>query len=35
LDLADVVGSDEPLRVDLQQVCLIAIAASLRNTEAK
>ncbi len=35
LDLADVVGSDEPLRVDLQQVCLIAIAASLRNMEAK
>lgn len=35
LDLADVVGSDEPLRVDLQQVCLIAIAASLRHTEAK
>jgi MSHA biogenesis protein MshI len=35
LDLADVVDSDEPLRVDLQQTCFIAIAASLRMMEAK
>ncbi|SFG85716.1 hypothetical protein [Neptunomonas qingdaonensis] len=35
LDLSDVVESDEPLTIDLQQRCFVSIAAALRCEESK